>query len=344
MEIATTSTFIKLLINFGPHIDADTKNSIDQEMLETLSCDGIEDLSLSEQELNDLLGNEAVTGGPLPKEVLAALELYAENKINKSSTYYFYGENCLALAEEAKSYLEEKYYDGKSTKSFKSIESIELKICEEESWLEKWKEHYHPIEISDDFIVLPSWHETKNYPHKHHLQIDPGQAFGTGSHESTKLCLTLIRKYFAQNNPLHILDFGCGSGILALANLKLNDLAVTYLYDIDPAAYENIEVNRLLNTIDISKTVFIPAGYELSAPWSEQQYDLVMANILLPILLEKAELLSSLVKTQGQLLISGIMVDQWSELQNTLSQFAQWEVIDFKELNSWKAVLIKKIN
>jgi ribosomal protein L11 methyltransferase len=331
------SSFVKLIVQFDPTLDHDIKNSIDQLMLQELGCDGIEDLSLSESELNDLLGKEAVTGGPLPLEVLNVLEDYTNKMENKSSTYYFYGENCHGLAEDAKQQLQQAF-------QAKGIMNIDLKVCQEESWLEKWKEHYHPIEISNDFIVLPSWHEPKNYAHSTQLRIDPGQAFGTGSHESTKLCLTLIHQYFSKNNPMNILDFGCGSGILALAHTKINEAAVTYLYDIDPAAYDNIEVNRKLNSIDAEKTILIPAGEELSSPWKDQKYNLVMANILLPILLDKAELLSSLVAVEGYLLISGIMVDQWDELYAVLSNYADWKIVDYKELNFWKAVLIKKIS
>jgi len=334
---ASHQSYIKLVIHFDSQIEDQIKNSIDQIMLEKLHCDGIEDLSLSEQELNDLLGNEAVTGGPLPGEVLETLEKYAQTKKDKSSTYYFYGENCLNLATEANIFLQSEF-------SKSCIKHSEILECAEESWLEKWKEHYHPIEISNDFIVLPSWHDPTAYQHQTHLRIDPGQAFGTGSHESTKLCLSLIHTYFAQDNSLKILDFGCGSGILSLAHTKLNPSAITFLYDIDPAAYDNIVVNRNLNNIDENTTILIPAGEELPPPWKQQQFDLVMANILLPILLNKAQLLSSLVRTNGSLLISGIMIDQWEELFEALSQQARWEFIDQKELNSWKAVLIKRLS
>lgn len=335
----TDNTFTKIVIDFAPELSTDKKDFIDREMLETLGCDGIEDLSLSEAELNDLLGKEAVTGGPLPAEVLDVLELYADKRINKSSTYYFYGEKCFDLAQNAKKYLSQNF-------STDSIQNISIDQCQEESWLEKWKEHYHPVEITSDFIVLPSWHdhEDTKYNGKKIIRIDPGQAFGTGSHESTKLCLSLIHQYFNTDKKIEIIDFGCGSGILALAHLLLNNSATSYFYDIDPAAYDNIEVNRVLNNIEVGRTILIPAGLELCAPWSNQKYDLVMANILLPILLDKASLLSQLVKPEGQLLISGIMVDQWNELFDKLSQFGKWEVVDKKELNSWMSVLVKKLS
>lgn len=337
MQITEKNSFIKLVIKFNPLISIDLKNIIDRVMLEQLDCDGIEELSLSEQELNQLLGKEAVTGGPLPQKVLESLEKYAENRAEKSCTYYFYGDQCFDVSENAKDYLIQNY-------GTDEIEAITINKCQEESWLEKWKEHYHPIEITKDFLVLPSWTDITPYENKKIMRIDPGQAFGTGSHESTKLCLGLIFKHFHQNQSLDVLDFGCGSGILALSHLLLNNQATTYLFDIDPAAYENIEVNRILNKLDKEKTILIPAGEELSAPWNQQQYELVMANILLPILLAKAELLSNLVKQEGFLLISGIMNDQWEELNQELSKFGNWQLVDQSEQNSWMAVLIKKIN
>lgn len=336
MQVVETGTFIKLVIQFNSAITDQVKNTIDQLMLETLDCDGIEDLSLSEDELNELLGKEAVTGGPLPVEVLDLLDQYANNRTQKTCSYYFYGDKSFELSENAKNYLMQTF-------NTDQIEAITITTCKEEPWLEKWKEHYHPIKINPDFLVLPSWVDPAPFKEKTILRIDPGQAFGTGSHESTKLCLGIIYTHLNKFKNSEILDFGCGSGILALAQKLINPTSKIYLFDIDPAAYENIETNRTLNNIGTENTFLIPAGDELPHPWNKRSFDVVMANILLPILLDKAELLSHLVKIDGYLLISGIIQDQWNELFEKLSEFSHWEITEQVELNSWMGVLIKKI-
>ena len=328
------NTYSKIVINFDEHSDLEQKNSLDQLMLQSWNCAGIEDAVLEEKELSALLGDKAVTGGPLPSDVIDSLEIYCQSLQDKTSSYFFYGEESFSDALSARDNLHQH---------FPQISKVQLHQCQEESWLDKWKEHYKPIEIDKEFRVLPSWFDALENKTTYTIKIDPGQAFGTGSHESTKLCLKLLKENFVQTDNLSVMDFGCGSGILGLATIILNPEAKVTLFDIDPAAYENIAVNTTLNNINSSQVELVPAGLDLVAPWSETKYDLVFANILLPILLDKAHLLSSLVKTEGHLLISGIMIDQWEDLSIELSKYGHWVVVAQADLNSWLSILVKKI-
>lgn len=341
-------TYTTLTLTFPHNLPTPEKEALDKLLMEDLLCAGIEDLSLSESELNDLLGSSAVTGGPLPQEVLINLEEYGQNRLSPYSTYFFYGDNSLDLATQAKDKIES---------SFPFIVNAKIEQRQEENWLEEWKKYYKPIEISSNLVVLPSWESPTQFNHKNKIMIDPGQAFGTGSHESTKLCLSLIDKYFANQtfnkgiesstDTFNTLDFGCGSGILAIATLMLNSKnsnKKSYCFDIDPAAYENIQTNASLNNVSKDELLLIPANEELPSPWCEKKFDLVIANILLPILLEKSSLLTSLVKSDGYLLLSGIMTDQWDELKLKLQTYSNWRVLDTCTLNSWQAVLLQKSN
>jgi len=335
-----TNTFTELIIHFPQNFD--DKELIGSDLMENYDCDGMQDYALEEKELDALLGKEAVTGGPLSQDILQLIENHASNNDKPKGIYYFTGENSLSKAEIARKNILENH---------PSITNIELIEKPQENWNEEWKKYFKPIQISEDFAIYPSWIEVSPLDlaaKKNILKIDPGQAFGTGNHESTKLCLQLIAKHSKNINPSSIMDFGCGSGILALSLLKIlkNKNISAHFYDIDEAAMENvhhnIELNKNLGLEILSENCTFAYGSPFPSKNHFEVFDFVCANILLPILIEQSHTLYSILKPKGYLLISGIMIDQWEELFQVLSKNTFWNIIDQKSENNWLGILIQK--
>ncbi|MDR3157826.1 MAG: 50S ribosomal protein L11 methyltransferase [Zoogloeaceae bacterium] len=180
---------------------------------------------------------------------------------------------------------------------------------EEENWVARAQAQFAPIQVSERLWIVPSWHES---PDKNalNLRIDPGMAFGTGSHPTTRLCLEWLER--ARPAEKSVLDYGCGSGILAIAAARLGATRVTGV-DIDPnaiaAAARNAEKNAVM--IDFRG---------LSTPLSGQ-YDLVLANILANPLRMLAPVLCARVRLGGSLALSGILLEQAAELAEI---YAPW--------------------
>jgi ribosomal protein L11 methyltransferase len=180
---------------------------------------------------------------------------------------------------------------------------------EEENWVALTQAQFDPIRISGRLWIVPSWHAAPD-PDAINLRLDPGMAFGTGSHPTTRLCL----EWLERANPAgkSLLDYGCGSGILAIAAAKLGAVAVTGV-DIDPQAVAAARANARKNGVD--------ARFEVSTAMLEGEYDLVVANILANPLRALAPALCGHVRPGGSLALSGILEEQAAEI---IDLYAPW--------------------
>ena len=202
------------------------------------------------------------------------------------------------------------------------------KTVEVQDWVRLTQSQFAPIQIGERIWVVPSWHEAPTDPNAICLAVDPGLAFGTGSHPTTHLCLLwLEQNSHLQNQSL--LDYGCGSGILAIAAAKLGCNPVIGT-DIDPqamvAACSNAEIN---NTI-IRFVLPNENAPELAA---ETKYDIVMANILANPLQVLAPALVNKMRAGGQIVLSGVLARQADEVIATYSQWLKLSV--WKESEGW---------
>lgn len=214
---------------------------------------------------------------------------------------------------------------------------------EDKDWMNNWKEYFKPFTV-DDILIKPTW-ETVPEEHKDKLmiEIDPGTAFGTGTHETTQLCIRQIRKWLKAGDT--VLDVGTGSGILAIAALKLG-ASTAFGTDLDEnavtAAVENAEVNGITqeqfqviagNIID-DEAVQAQAGLE--------KYDVAVANILAPVIIMLQGEIAKHIKHGGMFITSGI-INTWEE--RVLEAFAgndEFEVVDVAHQGEWVAITAKR--
>lgn len=187
---------------------------------------------------------------------------------------------------------------------------------EDQNWMDAWKEHYRPIPIGNRLLILPAWLESPE-PERVAVKIDPGMAFGTGTHPTTQLCLELLEGVIGSARavrgqaPLRVIDVGCGSGILSIAALKLGaDEALGV--DIDPESIRNSRENADTNEIGERLVLGIGSVPEVLAgmfPWSSAP--LVLANILAPVIIRLFDAgLARLADPRGALILSGILLEQ----------------------------------
>ena len=192
-----------------------------------------------------------------------------------------------------------------------------IELVEDKDWEREWMTHFHPMQFGQRLWVCPSWKEVPD-PNAINLMLDPGLAFGTGTHPTTALCLRWLDQQ-EQLNEKEIIDYGCGSGILAIAALLLGAHSAVGV-DLDPQALEATLENARRNQIPAGKlAVFLPGDEP------DEQADVVLANILAGPLTQLAEKLASLTRTGGSIALSGILAEQADDIIKT---YEQWFIMD----------------
>ncbi|MBO7081777.1 MAG: 50S ribosomal protein L11 methyltransferase [Neisseriaceae bacterium] len=190
-----------------------------------------------------------------------------------------------------------------------SVPSYQITEIPEQDWVRITQAQFDPIRISERLWIVPSWHDAPD-EQAINLKLDPGLAFGTGSHPTTRLCLQWLDQHMTSGQT--VLDYGCGSGILAIAALKLGAKSADGV-DIDPQAVEAAQANAQTNNVE--------ASFRLPESVDTQTYDIVLANILANPLRLLGELLASHVKTGGSIVLSGILESQAEEISEIYSQW-----------------------
>lgn len=199
---------------------------------------------------------------------------------------------------------------------------------EEQDWVRLTQSQFDPIQISARLWIVPTWHPAPD-PAAINLILDPGLAFGTGSHPTTQLCLRWLDQNLQQGD--NVMDYGCGSGILAIAALKLGARYVAGI-DIDLQAVKASEENALRNQCDPSKFDFATA-YQVTEGNLQvaEQTDVVVANILANPLILLAPLLAQIVRPHGHIVLSGILREQAEEVRNNYQQWFNMSIAGEQE-------------
>ncbi len=205
--------------------------------------------------------------------------------------------------------------------------SLRRQALEERDWEQVYKNHFRPIECAPGLWIVPSWAEPPAADATV-IELDPGLAFGTGSHPTTALCLA----WLAANPPRarRVIDYGCGSGILAIAALKLGARRVVAV-DVDPQALEATRNNLEANGVE-------PQSVQVTAPaaMDENPADLLIANILAGPLIEFAPRFAALLRPGGQILLSGILISQLDDIQSAYG--AEFELEPAATRGDWAAI------
>lgn len=209
----------------------------------------------------------------------------------------------------------------------------------ETNWAENWKQHYKPVPIGERLIIVPAWMEspdTLRIP----IQIDPGMAFGTGTHPTTQLCLELLESHTPQGSD--ILDIGCGSGILSVAALKLG-AARAFGVDVEPDAVPAARENAAANGVAEQFTAALGSVPEVQAGIFEiRQAPLVVVNILAHILRRLLDDgLADLLTPGGLLILSGILDEQVVTMQTKLTEHGL-RVVAQRQIDDWVALVAKR--
>ncbi|EKE03605.1 MAG: ribosomal protein L11 methyltransferase [uncultured bacterium] len=209
---------------------------------------------------------------------------------------------------------------------------VSIKEVEDEEWAHSWKRFWHPQKIGSKIVICPSWEDYDNTEDEIMIELDPGTAFGTGTHPTTRLCIVALEKHVKNDDKLA--DIGMGSGILSIVGAKLGAINVVGV-DNDPSVIKVARENAEKNTVN-DKCIF----YEGSAKDIKGEFDVVIANILAEVIVSIMDDLVSLVRKDGKLILSGIISEKAQFVKQSIP--SEFNVIEALEEDNWVAIIAEK--
>ncbi|MEG1778676.1 MAG: 50S ribosomal protein L11 methyltransferase, partial [Oscillospiraceae bacterium] len=215
------------------------------------------------------------------------------------------------------------------TNSFGRLEMV-LENLNEEDWATAWKKYYHPVRVGEHIVVCPSWETYTQQEGDITLILDPGMAFGTGTHHTTVLCMELLEKYAAPGKSM--LDIGCGSGILAITAALLDCEGIVGV-DIDETAVRVARENAVLNFIT-SKIIFHQGDLAAKV---KGKFDIICANIVADVIIRLLPDLHNFLNDDGIFICSGIIDERKDDVLTALTQNGM-KSIEIREAGGWVAI------
>jgi len=217
-----------------------------------------------------------------------------------------------------------------------ALRRVEASTIADQDWMTEWKKGWEPLLIGQRLVIAPSWKldqvpQLTDAAGRIIIQIDPGMAFGTGTHETTRGCLELLEHYWPlETESASLLDVGTGTGILAIAAIKLQPGARVTAFDVDPEAIEvareNAEINGVADALEIEVN-------KLSS-YAGQEFDVVLANLTADVIIPLAAGFPAAMKPQGVLIVSGILREQGDDVKSALTA-QQFHLIEEKPDGEW---------
>ncbi len=230
-----------------------------------------------------------------------------------------------ASLEERKSY---------GTIDFGTLEMI-IRTVDDSQWKDNWKEYFKPAAITNRIVIKPTWEEYVQKNDELVIELDPGMAFGTGTHPTTTLCVRLLERYLEAEKD-RVMDVGCGSGILAIASALLGAVEVLAV-DIDPVAVEVTRENAKQN--NLSDKIRVLEG-DLTKGLSEQA-DIVAANLMADLVISLSKDVAAHLKGKGVYISSGILLEKKEEVTSAIERCG-FHILEILEEGEWCAIAAKK--
>lgn len=296
-----------------------------------------DDIERATKEISDIFYGFGVTGLKIeePMKSKNPLDFYKNEKeflmVDHAISAYF---PLNPYAEKRKmailSTFEEKFADRDDI-----IYTVDFYEYDEEDYQNSWKKYLFPEKVSEKFVVKPTWREYTPEADELIIELDPGRAFGTGSHPTTSLCLKLMEENIFEGDS--VIDVGTGSGILMIAADRLGASEI-YGTDIDELAVESAKENLELNKISEEKAKVYKG--DLISVVENKKFDVVVANILADVLLILLHDISKVVKLNGKIIFSGIIEDKCELLKREVESLG-FTVEEIKADKEWRAMLIK---
>ncbi len=253
--------------------------------------------------------------------------------------------------EERRQKLEESlYYLG----MIQPLPAASYQQIADQNWMEAWKQHYRPILIGERVVILPAWMDSPD-PNRIAIKIDPGMAFGTGTHPTTRLCLELMEKRFDArprtmdhqplsmvDRPSSVIDVGCGSGILSIAAIKLGAKSALGV-DIDADSILNARENANTNQVGDELILEVGSVQEiLDGRFAFRKAPLVVANILAPVIVRLLDAgLAELIEGDGAIILSGILQEQAQSVVEA-AQAKGLSLNDRRQMEDWVALRMSR--
>ena len=210
---------------------------------------------------------------------------------------------------------------------------IQFKKVNEQDWENEWKKYYKPLRIGEKILIMPSWENTEIKDGDVVIVLDPGMAFGTGTHETTKMCIELLEKHCQERKSM--LDIGCGSGILSIVAAKLGFNYVLGI-DIDPVAVKVAEENALRNKVEqiVMYKQIIIQNIEI------KKYNVVVANIVADVIIDITPTVKGYLSDDGLYIISGIIKDRLNDVKSKLIE-ENFKIVEEVIMGEWVAMIAR---
>lgn len=211
--------------------------------------------------------------------------------------------------------------------------SVQIADVDDEDWATSWKKYYKPFYLTNKILIQPSWEEYIHQGDEIVVTLDPGMAFGTGTHETTKMCSLYLEKYIQGSET--VLDVGTGSGILSIVAAKFG-ASFVYSIDIDEVAVkvaeENISINRVNQVVNVEKFVIEKT--------ERVKYQVVVANIIANVIIDIAQEVRDRLTDNGVFITSGIIKDRKQEVKDAYINLG-FQLVDEMEMGEWVALVLQ---
>lgn len=285
-----------------------------------LDCKGV-----AIEDPQDILGREQ---GPLTWDFADINVLEHKGKFAVVKGYFSEEDNI----DELVKYIKEKVKEIKDMGFDIGLGTVEAEKMHEEDWANNWKKYYKPVKVGEKIVIRPIWEEYEKKDDEIVISLDPGMAFGTGEHETTRMCIKALEKYVKSDST--VFDIGCGSGILSIAAAKLGAKMAVGV-DLDPVAVESANENLKFNDVDNIK---ILEGNLIDV--IDGKADIVIANIIAEVICILTEDVSKVINKNGYFITSGIINDRVKMVTDKLEECG-FEVIKINNDGEWNCIIAK---